>query len=303
MTIPFHFDVVDEQPSYSDDAFQEGIAESNILINSTSHHLVLDLDHTLISSFEFGESSSQRRGIISTVCPILVNEYKDEFGLPELYHATISNVVVLIKLRPHVRRFIRDSSEQGLFLHVYTKGRRSYMNEIIRLLDPEGCYIKGSKVSRDAEPGYMRDNQKDPSLVDEVFGLKHKRPFVVLDDSPTVWSSCASYAEVIPAQRYSFCDHFVQYLRSGNRVLLDEYPRDSDVFLSSVLDSLIQVSFSRISTGAPVLCGTNRTVTAATTIDEEDTGSEDTDSTPIINTRRKVRICKSTLNVCINEAA
>ena len=262
MTIPFQDDTCGLSYKSVLDPDELARMSSDPSISPEEPHLVLDLDHTLISSFEFGESPAQRRGI-STVCPILTEEYKDEYGLPELYHATISNVVVLIKLRPHVRKFIKEASRQGLFLHVYTKGRRSYMNEVVRLIDPDGC-IKGKLISRDDEPSHLRDNQKDPSLIHST-----KRPFVVLDDSPIVWSACASYAQIIAAQRYSFSDKFVTFLKSVESTLIKTYPLDSDTYLATVLATHIQTSLSLI---APMV---SRTRTGSTVDDDVKTNDDD----------------------------
>lgn len=237
MAINVQFVNVEKQRN-SQTTFQKTTERTSSLLYSadTPQHLVLDLDETLVSSFEFGPvSSSKSRKVINTVRPILTNEYKDEYGLPELYDVTIANVVVLVKLRPYVRRFIKNASEQGYLLHIYTKAKRNYTDTVIRLVDPEGIYIKGRTISRDDDPACSRDSQKNPSLINESFGAGKKVPFVVMDDSPSVWSSCASYAEVIPARRYTFSDRFVQYLQSVGRSKTAAYPVDSDVYLSTVL--------------------------------------------------------------------
>lgn len=202
------------------------------------NHLVLDLDHTLISSFEFGESPVQRRPSENLVMPILLDEYKDEVGLPQMYHATISNVVVLIKLRPYVRSFIRSAAEMGLTLHVYTKGRRAYMSEVIKLIDPDGL-IKGRRISRDDEPGDIKESQKDISLIDPR--RTQDRSYIVLDDSPFVWASCSSLVEIITAARYTFSDIFVTFLRSMERMgdRTSVYPRDSDCFLEELVRNFL----------------------------------------------------------------
>jgi hypothetical protein len=196
------------------------------------NHMVLDLDHTLISSYEFGESPVGRRDSEVTISPILIEEYKDELGLPQMYHATISNVVVLIKLRPFVRSFIRSTASKGITLHVYTKGRRAYMNEVIRLIDPDGL-IRGRRISRDDEPEHVKENQKDIALVHE--GIHKSNLYVmVLDDSPAVWSSCLDKIQLMAAKRYTFSDKFVLFLRSMERGVNMEYPVDSDDFLESI---------------------------------------------------------------------
>ena len=214
------------------------------LPSSSENHLVLDLDHTLISSFEFGESPIPKPEGVCTVSPILVGDYVDELGLPQMYHATISNVVVLIKLRPFVRTFIRSAASSGMTIHVYTKGRRSYMQEVIRLLDSE-CLIKGRRVSRDDEPPHLKDSQKDISLIRGGFPPRFFSA-IVLDDSPNVWASClhTGGVEVIEAKRYAFSDMFVEFLRrseSGGAIATTpRYPRDCDNYLKDLFHVRIQ---------------------------------------------------------------
>jgi hypothetical protein len=201
-------------------------------------HLILDLDHTLISSFEFGEAGIPRRGV-NTVSPILTDQYIDDSGLPEMYHATISNVNVLIKLRPWVRSFVKRVSEAGFILHVYTKGRRAYMMEILRLIDPEMILFDGQLISRDDEPSHIREAQKDLNLVLPDFRETENTSVTVLDDSPQIWSSCACQT-VIGAKRYVFSDKFVSFLRTMNKAtIITKYPKDFDTYLMEVLDLVV----------------------------------------------------------------
>lgn len=234
---------------------------------SDQNHLVLDLDHTLISSFEFGESPLQRRPNDNVIMPILLDEYKDEVGLPQMYHATISNVVVLIKLRPYVRSFIRSAAQMGLTLHVYTKGRRAYMSEVIKLIDPDGL-IKGRRISRDDEPGDIKESQKDISLIDPRC---EDRSFIVLDDSPSVWASCHSLVEIITAARYTFSDKFVTFLRSMERMgdRTSVYPRDSDCFLEELVGKFL-IRFPP-STVAPAVSNLLDVSGGSTAADEDET--------------------------------
>lgn len=229
--------------------FQQSLkASANAEAGQIQHHLVLDLDHTLISSFEFGESPATRE---NTVSPILVGDYVDEYGMPQMYHATISNVVVLIKLRPFVRSFIKSVSRLGLTLHIYTKGRRAYMNEVIRLIDPDGV-ITGRRVSRDDEPITIPDGSKDPSLVLSTFP-SDPASIIVLDDSPSVWASWAHALEVIAARRYTFGDKFVAYLRSMERMSRPGvYPKDLDDYLQGLTGSVIRTALERALRRTPL---------------------------------------------------
>jgi TFIIF-interacting CTD phosphatase-like protein len=240
-------------------------------------HLILDLDHTLISSFEFGEAYSPQRRDVNTVSPIMTEKYVDEYGLPEMYHATISNINVLIKLRPNVRRFIKEAHALGFTLHVYTKGRRSYMKEILSLIDPGLELINGRLISRDDEPVHFRDSQKDLSLVfaNSTGECMNVYKYVVLDDSPHVWSMSVSSGKfykdgrVIEAKRYSFSDRFVSYLRtsggSANRFHSStiQYPEDSDDYLRTVIHQIAPVRADR--THSPKIAY-HRTLTTTSTV-------------------------------------
>jgi len=249
-------------------------------------HLILDLDHTLISSFEFGEASVTKQKNVNTVSPILTDHYIDEYGLPEMYHATISSINVLIKLRPHVRRFIKEAHSHGFTLHVYTKGKRVYMNEILNLIDPGLERINGRLISRDDEPVHFRDHHKDLSLVfTNTTDYLHR--YIVLDDSPHVWSLSASSfkkgtGRVIEAKRYSFSDRFIAQLRAngpgGSAIGLDhhsqtnrnqKYPRDFDDYLTSVIGMIIPTPSSPTiasSSSSMKVGGYIRTLTTSSTI-------------------------------------
>ena len=226
-------------------------------------HLVLDLDHTLISSFEFGEAGIPRRGV-NTVSPILTDQYIDDSGLPEMYHATISNVNVLIKLRPWVRSFVQRVSEAGFMLHVYTKGRRAYMLEILRLIDPEMILFDGRLISRDDEPSHIREAQKDLNLVLPDFLATEHISVTVLDDSPHVWSLSACQT-VIGAKRYTFSDKFVSFLRSMSKAAsIHKYPNDTDTYLMEVAADLIRPDTA--SSSSPKLIPYMRSFTTSTTV-------------------------------------
>lgn len=223
----------------------ENVLSNNLQVSDEVVHLVLDLDHTLISSFEFGDGGpAHRSGKPSggnTVSPILVEKYKDDYGLPEMYHAVISGVVVLIKLRPFVRRFIRTAHSLGYHLHVYTKGRRTYMKEVIGLIDPDCEYIKGRHISRDDEPAHFRDNQKDIRL---IFEGGSSKKYLVLDDSPQVWiSGEISPRAVVAAKKYLFSDSFVSTLRASASSTHMDYPTDEDSYLSTILVTFSETVF------------------------------------------------------------
>jgi len=278
MTVDYGYVAVEVNSSFSDlQTMFMPCLDLPVPVKRIKSHLVLDLDHTLISSFEFGEAGIPRRGV-NTVSPILTDQYIDDSGMPEMYHATISNVNVLIKLRPGVRKFVRRVSEAGSTLHVYTKGRRAYMMEILRLIDPDMTLFDGRLVSRDDEPGHIRETQKDLNLVLPGYHLEdgantdETTLVTVLDDSPHVWS-CSSPPSrtVIGAKRYTFSDKFVSFLRTTDKAaIIKTYPKDLDTYLMEVLDTIIPSNEDRgscCSSSSPkLLLPYMRSFTTSTTV-------------------------------------
>jgi NLI interacting factor-like phosphatase len=182
--------------------------------------VVLDLDHTLVNSFEYGQSvgcmSGEEECLVQPHCSEF---YVDADGEPELYHGSICRVLLLIKLRPGVRQFIRTLSEQTR-IHVYTKGAKKYMDTVINLIDPEGRYILGTKCSRDDES--IISEKKDPR------NISTDKDLVVFDDSPHVWPN---HVRVHTAKRYDFTERFSHVLRLSLVGSKFKLPTDSDFFL------------------------------------------------------------------------
>ena len=288
MTVDHGYVAVGVNRSYSDlqNMFMPSV-DLPAPVKRIKSHLVLDLDHTLISSFEFGEAGIPRRGV-NTVSPILTDQYIDDSGLPEMYHATISNVNVLIKLRPGVRKFVRSASDAGLTLHVCTKGRRAYMMEILRLIDPDMTIFDGRLVSRDDEPSHIRETQKDLNLVLPDDHSTDSISVTVLDDSPHVWSCASSSRTVIGAKRYTFSDKFVSFLRTMDKAaVIKTYPKDMDTYLMEILNSLIP---EETGCPSPKLLPYMRSFTTSTTVtaslgdeclDELDESSFDSSTTVV----------------------
>ena len=241
--------------------------------------IVLDLDHTLINSFEYGEIPTLSE---SKLTPFLPDVYFDENGLPELYHGNISNVLVILKLRPSARTFLeRLSKATGAKIHVYTKGVRIYMEAALSLLDPTGDLIKGRRFSRDDESPYSDDAIKNPGYL----GVAQDTHIVVIDDSPHVWPAGYTGLTVLPATRYDFTERFVTHLKAGisrgdslrNK---RQFPTDSDDYLKEEGYISVVSAFYAGKCVSPVANNSNHRVKhresfrSASTADYSPTGSE-----------------------------
>ena len=233
--------------------------------------ICLDLDHTLINSFEYGEIPAHAE---SKLTPFLPDVYHDDNGLPELYHGNISNVLVILKLRPFARTFLeRVSKATGAQLHVYTKGVRIYMEAALALLDPTGDLIKGRRFSRDDESPYSDDSVKNPSAL----SLPPETHLVVVDDSPHVWPAGYTGLTVLPATRYDFTERFVTHLKAGiNRGdRKRQFPTDGDSFLKDDgYAAVLRAFYAGSPVATPHRVKHRESFRSASTVDNSPTGSD-----------------------------
>ena len=176
--------------------------------------------------------------------PIMESIYCDEDGCPELYSASISRVLLFIKFRPGVRRFISSLAQKST-IHVYTKGARAYMKAIISVLDPDGNLIRGSTLAREDDPPFSGDRK-----FASRFNFKS---LLILDDSPHIWEigNLSSSVFLLPVDRYDFAERI--FLHSS----VFSFPADLDVFLRShvwqkISDLLVPPSTPSANGGSPV---------------------------------------------------
>ena len=135
--------------------------------------------------------SPENAGLVAPVPPQCVE-------LPEsnqLLATWLENDMYLIKLRPGLRKFIRDLAE--LYeLHIYTKANRNYLNFLINELDPLGKYFT-SAVARDDSP----DLDIELKVLNRVC-CRSLNEIVVFDDRVDIWTE--STGNVVRAQPYNF---------------------------------------------------------------------------------------------------
>nr|XP_017219941.1 PREDICTED: RNA polymerase II C-terminal domain phosphatase-like 4 [Daucus carota subsp. sativus] len=130
--------------------------------------LVLDLDQTLLHTKPLHKLSPEE---LTGLC----NSTRKK----DLRRWKATGVEYLTKLRPYVRKFLREASK--LFdMYVYTNGSRDYARIMVDFLDPHGVYF-GSRII-----------SKEDSTVKGQKGLDvvpvHKSGVLVLDDTENVWA-------------------------------------------------------------------------------------------------------------------
>jgi RNA polymerase II C-terminal domain phosphatase-like 3/4 len=84
---------------------------------------------------------------------------------------------MLTKLRPFVRRFLKEASDM-FEMYIYTMGDKAYAIEIAKLLDPDNVYF-GSKVISNSDCTQRHQKGLDVVLGDESVA-------VILDDTEYV---------------------------------------------------------------------------------------------------------------------
>ena len=101
--------------------------------------LVLDLDHTLLSSTRMADMPE---GTLPKADQLLSKQGTEDeqllFKLPHMWMWT--------KLRPGIRNFLAEAHK--LFeLHIYTHGDQDYAAEMAKLLDPKRTLFGGRVIS------------------------------------------------------------------------------------------------------------------------------------------------------------
>uniref|UniRef100_A0A0E0L235 RNA polymerase II C-terminal domain phosphatase-like n=1 Tax=Oryza punctata TaxID=4537 RepID=A0A0E0L235_ORYPU len=186
--------------------------------------LILDLDHTLINSTKLFDLSTAENelGIQSAAKEVV----------PDRSLFTLETMQMLTKLRPFVRRFLKEASD--LFeMYIYTMGDKAYAIEIAKLLDPDNVYF-GSKVISNSDCTQRHQKGLDVVLGAEIVA-------VILDDTEYVWQKHKE--NLILMERYHYfassCRQFGFGARSLSESMQDE--RENDGALATILDVLERI--------------------------------------------------------------
>ncbi|XP_052156875.1 RNA polymerase II C-terminal domain phosphatase-like 4 isoform X1 [Oryza glaberrima] len=180
--------------------------------------LILDLDHTLINSTKLFDLSAAENelGIQSAAKEVV----------PDRSLFTLETMQMLTKLRPFVRRFLKEASDM-FEMYIYTMGDKAYAIEIAKLLDPDNVYF-GSKVISNSDCTQRHQKGLDVVLGDESVA-------VILDDTEYVWQKHKE--NLILMERYHYfassCRQFGFGARSLSETMQDE--RENDGALATIL--------------------------------------------------------------------
>ena len=153
------------------------------LIEHQKLALVIDLDKTLIDTAVVHSQEEAEKLVESDpTAP------KEDFLI---FH---TNEMFVVRLRPHVREFLRDIAPY-FRMQIYTLAQTSYADKILRVLDPKNEYFHRRIFSRVAEVDQqlLRQRRMNPHDVirlekDIKLLFPYSDRFVlVLDDTPGVW--------------------------------------------------------------------------------------------------------------------
>ena len=101
--------------------------------------LVLDLDHTLLSSTRMAD-------LPEDVLPQLEQLLEQQGSGDEQLLYKLPHMLMWTKLRPGIRQFLMETHK--LFeLHIYTHGDQDYAAEMAKLLDPSKTFFGGRVIS------------------------------------------------------------------------------------------------------------------------------------------------------------
>ncbi|VAH32154.1 unnamed protein product [Triticum turgidum subsp. durum] len=186
--------------------------------------LILDLDHTLINSTKLHDISAAENNLgIQTAAS------KDD---PNGSLFTLEGMQMLTKLRPFVRKFLKEASNM-FEMYIYTMGDKAYAIEIAKLLDPHNVYFNSKVISN------SDCTQRHQKGLDMVLGAESVA--VILDDTEYVWQKHKE--NLILMERYHYfassCRQFGFSVKSLSELMQDE--RGSDGALATILDVLKRI--------------------------------------------------------------
>ncbi|EMS57931.1 RNA polymerase II C-terminal domain phosphatase-like 4 [Triticum urartu] len=186
--------------------------------------LILDLDHTLINSTKLHDISAAENNLgIQTAAS------KDD---PNGSLFTLEGMQMLTKLRPFVRKFLKEASNM-FEMYIYTMGDKAYAIEIAKLLDPRNVYFNSKVISN------SDCTQRHQKGLDMVLGAESVA--VILDDTEYVWQKHKE--NLILMERYHYfassCRQFGFSVKSLSEFMQDE--RGSDGALATILDVLKRI--------------------------------------------------------------
>ncbi|KAF8765749.1 hypothetical protein HU200_008255 [Digitaria exilis] len=186
--------------------------------------LILDLDHTLINSTKLQDISSAENDL-----GIRTAASKDD---PDKSIFTLDSMQMLTKLRPFVRRFLKEASNM-FEMYIYTMGDKAYAIEIAKLLDPSNVYFPSKVISN------SDCTQRHQKGLDVILGAESVA--VILDDTEYVWQKHKE--NLILMERYHYfassCRQFGFGVKSLSESMQDE--RESDGALATVLNVLKRI--------------------------------------------------------------
>ncbi|XP_051217184.1 RNA polymerase II C-terminal domain phosphatase-like 4 isoform X2 [Lolium perenne] len=186
--------------------------------------LILDLDHTLINSTKLHDISAaeNKLGIQNAAS-------KDD---PNGSLFTLEGMQMLTKLRPFVRKFLKEASTM-FEMYIYTMGDKAYAIEIAKLLDPRNVYFDSKVISN------SDCTQRHQKGLDMVLGAESVA--VILDDTEYVWQKHKE--NLILMERYHYfassCRQFGFSVKSLSESMQDE--RGIDGALATILDVLKRI--------------------------------------------------------------
>ena len=160
--------------------------------------LVLDLDHTLLSSARFTELDSDLEQLLQGRVAAEAAAKQHENFQPELFR--MERLGLWVKLRPGVRDFLRRSQDK-FELWAHTSSSRAYADSVLELLDPPRALFGGRVIAQgdseaDGTPSAMASQRLLAAL--EV----RASATIVLEEGGAAWPP--DRRNLFASERYAF---------------------------------------------------------------------------------------------------
>eukprot|EP00210_Caulerpa_lentillifera_P007259 g6945.t1 len=201
--------------------------------------LVLDLDFALLSTTKFSELDSDSDTLLKTCV-------ESEMRLP-LFARTFHRLELLqiwVKLRPGLNKFLRIA-RNAFWLYGHTTRSREETEMILKLFDPEGCFLGNRIVYQERAPGesiFKKVKSLSPMM------SKFAPITFILDDGCLSWEDPAS---VFGIESYLFFPESKSRFGLNSKSMFETKSDEEDCgFLMNALDILLQIrqqSFWRMS--------------------------------------------------------
>ncbi|KAM5560341.1 RNA polymerase II C-terminal domain phosphatase-like 4 [Rosa sericea] len=179
--------------SFNDDEI-EGLRKVNTheMLHQRKLHLVLNLDHTLLTRAQFSDLTPEEEECVKTLTMDHALPLQDVFKVQDCSKMK----PMIFKLRPFVRAFLKEASDM-FEIYAYTNASRPLVWKMVELLDPRNEYFGRRVISREDFVSTFA-GKKCLDLV-----LAQESTVLILDHKQETWME-QNKKNIVLTQKYQF---------------------------------------------------------------------------------------------------